>query len=324
MLLNGGYTNAPIEGGVNQHPQNQPGYAPPMMTENGPMQAAPSPTAAAPSNSIDPAYLSQIFPNGLPNASAAQTGIPTANAPTLMQLLGGAVPNVSGAQTNVALSPQDELNATLQSLMPIFGQQQNGLQDALANAGIVGGSTAGAMNDLARNQTQQATAAIAPLMQNAQSMQLQQALANAGNTQQAGEFNVGNLLNSQGQSAQQLLEQALANQQAGLQGGEFNAGSLNNANQFNIANALNAGEYDTGTFNQMLSQMLGYQNSDWLAQLQAQLGMNEGAAGGQTGAFQPIFTQPSSPNFMGLGAAFAPAAPAPNPGGWTGLAGLPW
>lgn len=215
------------------HPTNTPPpglvYNPATGAWHQPSAGAPAPGApgAAPPPNISPEYLAQLFPGGMPTS-------------------------------NVNTDPSQEITGILNNLLPLFGQQQHGLSDALANAGIVGGSTAGAFGDLSRAQTSQATADVAPLMQVAQQMGL-------------------------------------------------------NQSEFNTGNALRSGEFDASTFNQMLSQMLGFQNTDWLAQLQGQYGMASGAAGSQAGAYQPVFSQPSSPNYMQLGSAFAPGAPAAAP-----------
>jgi hypothetical protein len=99
-----------------------------------------------------------------------------------------------------------------------------------------------------------------------------------------------------------------ANQQL-LGASEFNAGANNQGSQFNTTNSLNAAQYDTGTGNSFLSSILGINNEDYLAQLQAQEALDAGAAGGQTGSFQPVFQQPTPTSFSGLGGAFTQQTP---------------
>lgn len=117
----------------------------------------------------------------------------------------------------------------LQAMAPIFGQQQHGLTEALANAGIVGGSTTGAQGNLANEQNSQAVGQIAPLI--ASIMQ--------------------------------------GNQSTALQGGEFNATQQNAAQQFDIGNLLREQMFNSGNFNQLQQFLLGGQNQDWLSQLGA-------------------------------------------------------
>lgn len=134
---------------------------------------------------------------------------------------------------------------------PLFQQQQQGLTEGLANAGIVGGSTQGAIGDLAHSQIQTLLGLLAPAQLQAQGQQL-------------------------------------------------------NAQEFNTGNNLATQQYNAGTGNSLLSQILGFQNTDWQQQQQDQLALQEGAAGGQTGAFQPVFQQPSPVNFSGLAQSIAP------------------
>ena len=188
-------------------------------------------------NTLSPGYLSQLFPNGIPQAPSPQ-------------------------QVNVDTSSTGITNAIMSSLQPLFQQQQLGLTQNLANAGIVGGSTAGAETDLANNQNTQAVGQIAPYIMQGMGLNLQQ-----------GEFN-------------------------------SNMGAANT--QYNIDNAIKSAMYDTGNYNQFLSQQIGNQNNDWLAQLQAQTALNQQGMSGQTSSFQPVFTQPTPVNFSGLGSALAP------------------
>ncbi len=85
-------------------------------------------------------------------------------------------------------------------LAPLFKQQDLAEQESLADAGIVGGSTSGAMGALGLQQEQQGMGEMAPYLMQGLGME--------------------------------------------LQGGEFDATTANN----------------------FLSQIMGFQNQDWLAQ----------------------------------------------------------
>jgi hypothetical protein len=215
--------------------------------------ATAAPTTPAPNYSnVTPTYLSSIFPNGIPQASATTVG---------------GVPQVSTQGLGANSLVQQIMGAS----QPVFQQQDQALTNDLANAGIVGGSTAGAQGDLATSQIQQLLGALVPAEQTAQQTQLG-----------ANEYNASNLLNTS----------------------DLNASIQNQNNQFNTGNAISSGQYDAGTGNTILSQLLGFQNQDYLQNLNNNLSLQETAETGQNGAFQPVYQNPQPVSFSGLAGAF--------------------
>lgn len=295
------------------------------------------------SGTVSPSYLSSIFPNGIPQAGVATSSAPqaaayTANATTASPYTTGtSLANPYTADTS-GLGANALVQQVLGAEQPIFAQQQKALTDNLANAGIVGGSTAGALGDLANSQILQSLGILAPMEQTAQQTLLganefnagQKAgtsLANAQMQNATNQFNTGNLQNASQFNANALNNMAQYNSGLKSQNSQFNAQNqlgvndlnaqiLNQNSQFNTQNALNAGQYDTGTANTILGQLLGYQNQDYLQQLNNQLSLAQTGQQGQTGAFQPVFQQPSAPNFSGLAGAFGSsrAAQSSSPG----------
>lgn len=210
------------------------------------------------------------MPNGQPNYHnmlATPSGLS-------MGAAGGSGAGVSGAMGGTPSQPtgsslsQIATNAVTQALMPQFQQQQGALTAQLANAGIVGGPSGAASSALSGQQQQTLQAAIQPLIQQYASLGLQGALANQG---------------------------------AALQGSQFNAQQQNALNEYNASNLINTSLANAGSYNNMAQYLAGLQNNDWLAQLQAQTGLQEATAGGTAQAFQPIYTNPSPTNLSGLG-----------------------
>lgn len=233
-----------------------------------------------------PAYLSSLFPNGLPQQAVAQAG------PTAPVQAGSAL-----AQMNGSLDPGALTQKILAADQPVFQQQQRGLTESLANAGIVGGSTAGAVGNLANQQDQQATAQLAPFEQTANAQRLQGAEGDV-------------LAQLQAQQGNQRIDQ---------QGNQFDAASMNAGNQFNIANLISGGLNDTSSFNSMQQFLDSLQNQDWMTQLGLQGQLTTAGAGAQSAAYQPVFQQPAQTNLSGLAAAFAPKSTGqPQPGAGLG------
>lgn len=127
-------------------PAQQPAQTPP---PNQPPGTTPAPGAGAPtmdqslSQLLDPAYLSTMFPGGIPQ------------------------------QNTDALTA-----AIIKSMQPVWAQNQLGLNEQLANAGVMGGGAVGAQNQLALQEQNQAQGEIQPLIYGAE------------------QFNISNLLNS--------------------------------------------------------------------------------------------------------------------------------
>jgi hypothetical protein len=231
--------------------------------------ANPAAAAANPAQSITPATIQSQFPNGIPSYTASGVG----NVPSV------SASDVMAQQINPGMS----IAATENYLNPQFQQQDQALTAQLANAGIVGGTSAQAQAQLGQQQQTTLQNDIQPFLQ-------QGALANQSTNLAAQQSNQG-----AGLTASQ------ANQNASLTGGEFNANAQNQNAQFNIQNLLNTGQIDAATANQMTQYVMGLQNQDWLAQLGAQTNLATTAEGATTSAFNPVYSQPSSTNASGLG-----------------------
>ena len=228
---------------------------------------------------FNPATIASQFPNGLPQETAS--GI-------------GGVPSINAQSVNpTTIDPNMSIAATEAYLQPQFAQQQSALTANLANAGIVGGTAPQAAAQL--GQQQQTT-----LQNNIQPFLQAGALANQSTNLAGQEANQGANL-----TAQQ------ANQNATMQGSEFNASAANQAQQFNIQNLLQTGQIDAATYNAMMSQIMGYQNQDWQAQLGAQANQTANNQNGTNNAFNPVYQQPSGTNLSGVGAAAGSAFQVP-------------
>ena len=219
--------------------------------------ANPAAAAANPLQSVTPATIQGQFPGGIPSYMASGVGNVNQVSPT-------------------TVNPQMSIAATEAYLQPQFQQQNQALTANLANAGIVGGTTAQAVGQLGQQQQTTLQNDIQPFLQAG-------ALANQST----------NLAGQQ------------SNQSAALQGGEYNATQQNQQQQFNIQNLLQTGQIDAATANQMMQYVMGLQNQDWLAQLGAQTNLATTAEGATTSAFNPVYQQPSGTNLSGLGSAFA-------------------
>ena len=270
----------------------------------------------------------------LPNVSAGQVSgrqIAANQIADPNSIIGG----MGGAS---AYSPENSVAAISGYMQPQFEEQQRALTANLANAGIVGGTAPKASADLGRQQQTTLQNDIQPYI--LQRLQMQQAAttqdsanslqtqeANQGANLTAAQLNQGNALQAQGMNQnanltaqqtnlsaaeQQMLARLQAqmqaqqlNQGAAMQTGQFNVGQANTAMAQNIQNLLNTGQIDAATYNQMLSQISGMQNQDWLAQLGAQTNVATAGMGAQVNAFNPNYQQPSGGGFSGLASAFA-------------------
>lgn len=146
-----------------------------------PNAASPQSSAAgvmqgATQSNLTPSYLSSILPGGQ---------IPTVN-------------------------PIDVIGATEGYMLPQFQQQDQALQEALANAGIVGGSTGKAFADQGTQQQLALMNAVQPFLQNT-------ALANQNAILGASEFQAGQGTNAGISAANMANQDWLA--QMGAQGG---------------------------------------------------------------------------------------------------------
>src|SRR5271156_6744367 len=118
-------------------------------------------------------------------ATPAATTPTTSSAPSLNLQPSYATPSYS----DVNFDPNSFMSTLNNYLQPQFGQQDAALTDSLADAGIVGGSTAGAMGNLANQQqlTEQGDAQSA--LMSLLGLNLNQSEFNAGEGTQSGEFN---------------------------------------------------------------------------------------------------------------------------------------
>ena len=264
--------------------------------------ANPAAAAANPAQSITPATIQSQFPNGIPSYTASGVGsVPSVSASDVMGTGGIGYNNVNAATVNPGMS----IAATENYLNPQFQQQDQALTANLANAGIVGGTSAQAQAQLGQQQQTTLQNDIQPFLQQG-ALANQSSINNAQATNQNAAINTGEFTAGQNLAAQQSnqaagLTASQANQNAALTGGEFNANAQNQNAQFNIQNLLNTGQIDAATANQMTQYVMGLQNQDWLAQLGAQTNLATTAEGATTSAFNPVYSQPSSTNASGLG-----------------------
>lgn len=251
---------------------------------------------------VNPAYV-----QAPPQSPTAQAAAPQqVNPQNIMQLAGGQL-GYNAAQSNVNLDPSSFAHSIWQGLSPQFAMQDHGLTEQLANAGIVGGSSAGAATQLGLQQQAQFQGDLQPILANLKGYELSQSQGNQMAQNTASQFGAGQNLSAAEQQAQQYLAAMQGNQTAGLNQGEFNANQQNANSQFNVSNAIKNAQGNSDIYNQFLSNIMGFNNQDWLAQLQAQTALNSGSMSGQTNAYQPTFMQPGpAPSLSGLGA-FAPA-----------------
>jgi hypothetical protein len=133
-------------------------------------------------------------------ATAAATG---ANAPVVPptlnltpQTTAGYFGNSGLPQSNVNLDPSSFMSSLNTYLQPMFGQQQQALTSDLADAGIYGGSTAGAEGALASQQQQQEQGIAGQDLLSLLGLGTNQSEFNAGNALQAGEFDISNYNNA--------------------------------------------------------------------------------------------------------------------------------
>lgn len=210
------------------------------------------------SQNLTPTYLSQLLGGTNPQSSTSTVGnIPQEQASTV--------------------DTSDMVQRVLAGLAPQFKQQNLGLTESLANAGIVGGSTGGAVTQQGLQQQAEAAGQIQPMILSA----LQ---GNQQATQGASRDNASNALNA----------------------GEYNAGAENANSQFDVSNQIKNAMFDASQGTQAGATLAGFQNQDWLAQLQAQSNLSGARAGGVAGAYQPVYQQPAQTNYGGLASAFAP------------------
>jgi hypothetical protein len=232
-------------------------------------------------------------------ASAATNPLQPSYIPTPPQAQATTYTPATVGQTATYTNPYDPAQATseLQQAAGVQDQSQNSqLMSMLAAQGISPGSSAAqaAMQNLSGAQGAALDPSLAGVQENA-----------AGLGEQSGLANMGALNNTN-----------LTNQSALNTGGQYNAGANNTMTSQNLQDLLQQQEYNSGAYNSAASQGAGYQNQDWLAQLNAQLGLQttglNGAnslAGDQANQTVPLDPSLFSQITSGVGAAASAAAP---------------
>lgn len=180
-----------------------------------------------------------------------------------------------------SLGPQSTIDQINQGYAPVMQQQQRQLQQALAEAGVVGGAAVNAETNLGRNQTAAIAPTIASAIQNSQGNMLSAANTGAGLQQQTGQFNTG---------AQNSLQQLLAGlqQQTGL----ANTSAQNDMSRYNAGLQQQTGQFNAGQ-QQELTKLL--------ASLQQQTGMFN--AGNQNDMLKQYSAQQQQTGIANTGAA---------------------
>jgi hypothetical protein len=252
---------------------------------NAENSASPPAATAAPSSSGSSASLptSPLQPAYIPTP-------PTAQATTYN-------PATTGAATyQNPYNPQTATNELTQAAQGQDQQQNQALMSMLAAQGISPGSSAAqaAMQNLSGTQAQ----ALDPSLASAQEY-------GAGLGEQSGLANIG-AINTAG----------LSNQAAENAAGQYGATANNSMTSQNLQDLLQQQEYNAGAYNSAGSQAAGYQNQDWLAQLQAQLGLQQSGlatsgslAGDQANQQVPLEPSLFSQISSGLEGAASAAAP---------------
>lgn len=163
-----------------QSPPAQGGPSGSQVPYPGMMYGEPQPVAQPPQQqpapTLNPSTIQGQFP----------TGIPQLTAPQIM---------------GTALDPQQAVSAMQAYMLPQFQQQQQGLLEALASAGIVGGATGKALQDLGSGQQSQLMSDIQPYVLGNQQLGQQAQEYNAGSLTGSQQFNINNLLNTAGTDA---------------------------------------------------------------------------------------------------------------------------
>jgi hypothetical protein len=249
-----------------------------------------------------PSYLSQLFPNGLPQTNVATAGpAPQVNAPNVLQHIGDAAsslpkienrdvhaPQISGLPTTAqamggiptataprvgssdvlsqlgkpsvtpqsvgtqsvlgamggSLDPGALTRAITAQMKPEFERENHALTESLANAGIVGGSTAGAVGDLSRQQQQTEAAALAPFEQTANAQRLQGATTDAGNALTGGIANQGADLNAKQFGTGLTYSTAAQDAARRLTAGQSNQATGADLSKFNVGTAVGSTQSD--------------------------------------------------------------------------------
>jgi hypothetical protein len=234
----------------------------PAATKGAPVASASTATTA---NPLQPSYIPTPPQGQATTYQAATTGAATYDPATI----------ANTALYNNSYNPQTA-TSELNSAAGVQDQQQNqNLMAMLAAQGISPGSSAA--QAAAQNLGNQQVSALAPSLVSAQQygagLSEQSGLANQGALNSTNQFNASSQ-NSAGQfNAGSQNTANLANQSALNSAGQYNASANNSMTDQNLQNYLQAQQFDASAANSSGSQQSAQQNTDWLAQLQAQLGL---------------------------------------------------
>lgn len=262
-------------------------------------QTAPPSLSNISASSINPSYITSQFANGLPQVTAqGTTGAYASPGSAVTPSYSPGGENINSGQYGAGAMTNEILNA----LGPTFAQQNMGLTDNLANAGIVGGSTTGALGALDQSQITQALGQLVPAQQTANTTQLGAQEFNSGQQQANNQYNTTNDLTAQTYNSGQQQANNQYNATNALNTQQYNANAANTANGANVTNALTAAGTDSSAYNNILSQILGYQNANYEQNQQDQYGLDTGAASGQQQAFTPYYEQPGGGLLSDIGA----------------------
>jgi hypothetical protein len=209
--------------------------------------AGTSPTSGT-TNSLQPSYIPTPPQAQATTYAPATTGATGYNAATYQD------PYTSTQATN-----------ELTQAAGVQDQSQNSqLMSMLAAQGISPGSSAAqaALQNLAGAQGAALDPSLASAQENAAGLQSTAGLSNQSALNSAGQYNAGASNTA-----------ALANQSALNTGGQYNASAMNTDTQQNLQDLLQTQEYNSGAYNAAGQDQASLQNNDYLAQLQAQLGL---------------------------------------------------
>lgn len=192
-------------------------------------------------------------------------------------------------------NPQTATNELTSAANNQDQQQQQQLMSMLAAQGISPGSSAAqaAMQNLSGSETSALAPSLVSAQQYGAGLNEQSGLANAGALNTSGQYNAG----------------------AENTAGQYDASANNTMTQQNLQDLLQTQEYNSGAYNAAGQTQAGMQNNDYLAQLQAQLGLqttglqgSNSLAGQQANQTVPLDPSLFSQISQGVGAAAGAAA----------------
>lgn len=224
----------------------------------------------------------------------------------------------TAAQATNAYDPTQATNELTQAAQGQDGTQNTALSQLLAAQGISPGSSAAqaAMQNLAVQQGNALDPSLAAVQQYAAGLGQQTALANQSALNSAGQFNAGAADTAGQYNAGSLNSAGQFNAGATNTAGSQNASAANQMTLQNLADLLQSGEFNAGEATSANQNQASLANNDWLAQLQAELGLQSqglstagGLAGQQAGQVVPTSPSLFSQITSGLTGAASDAAP---------------